>query len=226
MSYSPVSSEWFKNMALLSISKSLAGKGISSDASLFPTGDIFTNLLQAVLSSQTEQTSYVPVNTSSSLLSNNTAIFNDIKDYSHVLDSNTTLGFTDVSIDKLNSVLKGKLSNMGEFFVEAGRKHNINPNLLASIAVHETGNGKSRAANEKNNIAGMMGKNGLRQYESVAESIGDMARNLRQNYLDKGYDTIAKIGAKYAPVGAANDPTGLNNHWVKGVNNYFYSFLA
>lgn len=226
MSYSPVSSEWFKNMALLSISKSLSGKGISSEASLFPTGDIFTNILQAVLSGQDQQNTNVPENSNGSFITNNSPIVNGMKDYSYLLDDNMTLGFTDVSTDKLNSALKGKLSNMGEFFVEAGRRYNINPNLLASIAVHESGNGKSHAASVKNNIAGMMGKNGLRQYESVAESIADMARNLRQNYLDKGYDTIAKIGAKYAPVGAANDPTGLNNNWVKGVNNFFYSFTA
>ena len=66
-----------------------------------------------------------------------------------------------------------------------------------------------------------MGKNGLRSYASVEDSIFDMARNLRQNYLNEGKDTIAKIGAKYAPVGAANDPTGLNNHWTQGVSNYY-----
>ncbi|MBW9235637.1 glucosaminidase domain-containing protein, partial [Leptospira santarosai] len=82
------------------------------------------------------------------------------------------------------------------------------PGLLSAIAIHETGNGSSRAINNKNNVAGMMGKNGLRSYESVEESIFDMARNLRKNYLNQGIDTIAKIGAKYAPIGAGNDPTG------------------
>jgi len=31
---------------------------------------------------------------------------------------------------------------------------------------------------------------------------------------------IAFLGARYCPIGAANDPTGLNSHWVKNVN-YF-----
>lgn len=222
MTYNPISTDWFRNMALFSISKSLTGINTSQ----IPTGDMFTSMLQAILDQQSMN--FSETSGSGNLVDKNAAISNVIKDYTHLLDGNTsaTLDFSEVSIDKLGSTLKGKLSGMGASFLEAGRQYNINPNLLASIAMHETGNGSSRAAQEKNNIAGMMGKNGLRNYDSVAESIFDMARNLRKNYLDKGFDTIAKIGGKYAPVGAANDPTGLNNNWVKGVNNFFYTLRS
>ncbi|MEW9052662.1 MAG: glucosaminidase domain-containing protein [Neobacillus sp.] len=121
----------------------------------------------------------------------------------------------------LNAHLKGVLQNTGHLFEAAGKKYGIDPALLAAISIHETGNGSSNAARFKFNVAGMMSKNGLKSYSSVEESIFDMARNLRQNYLDQGRTTIAQIGAKYAPVGAANDPTSLNNHWVKGVQHYF-----
>ncbi|WP_066067179.1 glucosaminidase domain-containing protein [Neobacillus soli] len=223
MSIGPVSSDWFKNMALLTISAHFPK--LDSANSQISGGDFFQSILQAVLlekeSSNLPQTQLL----NGSFLAGTSPILANIKDYSHLLDTNRSLEFSGSSLDKLNSTLKGKLSNLGEQFIEAGRKYNINPNLLASIAMHETGNGTSRAAHEKNNIAGMMGKNGLRRYDSIEESIFDMARNLSQNYLAKGLDTIAKIGAKYAPVGADNDPTGLNNHWVKGVNNFFGSFL-
>lgn len=129
----------------------------------------------------------------------------------------TDLSFKPIQFLKLENTLGGKLSGTSAHFINAGKKYDLDPNLLSAIAIHETGNGTSRAANEKNNIAGMMGKNGLRSYDSVEESIFDMARNLRQNYLNEGKTTIASIGAKYAPVGAGNDPTGLNNHWVTGV---------
>lgn len=130
----------------------------------------------------------------------------------------TDLSFKPIQFLKLENTLGGKLSGTSAHFINAGKKYDLDPNFLSAIAIHETGNGSSRAVNEKNNVAGMMGRNGLRSYDSLEESIYDMARNLRQNYLDKGITTIAAVGAKYAPVGAGNDPTGLNNHWVTGVN--------
>jgi hypothetical protein len=130
------------------------------------------------------------------------------------------LQFQETDVSLLNSKLEGVLQGKAEVFIEAGKKYGIYPAFLAAVSMHETGNGASNAARFKNNVAGMMGKNGLRSYDSVEDSIFDMARNLRQNYLDEGKLTIAQIGAKYAPIGAANDPTGLNNHWVNGVQGY------
>lgn len=132
------------------------------------------------------------------------------------------LQYQEIDANVLNTQLKGTLQNAASLFVEAGKKYQINPTFLAAVSMHETGNGSSNASRFKNNVAGMMGKNGLKSYDSIEESIFDMARNLRNNYLDEGKVTISQIGAKYAPVGAANDPTGLNNHWVKGVQNYYY----
>jgi Mannosyl-glycoprotein endo-beta-N-acetylglucosaminidase len=138
--------------------------------------------------------------------------------------SGSSLEAGTISASELNSHLKGVLTNAGDAFVAAGEKYQISPALLASISMHETGNGTSNAAKYKYNVAGMMGKNGLKTYDSIQESIFDMARNLRQNYLDKGKLTIAQIGAKYAPIGASNDPTNLNHHWVNGVQRNFDTF--
>ncbi|MGG1399035.1 glucosaminidase domain-containing protein [Bacillus salipaludis] len=143
---------------------------------------------------------------------------------SYTLNNNEPLRFKTMSPEKLNQVLNGKLTGMGDAFIRAGQQFNINPALLAAIAQHETGNGKSPAAVVKNNIAGMMGQNGLKSYSTIEESIFDMARNLSKNYLGNGLTSISKIGAKYAPQGAANDPTGLNNYWVSGVSRYFNQF--
>ena len=35
----------------------------------------------------------------------------------------------------------------------------------------------------------------------------------------RGY--LAYLGSKYAPIGAKNDPTGLNRHWVKNVSTLY-----
>lgn len=145
----------------------------------------------------------------------------DKKDVPTTSGDTSDFKFKPMQFIKLDNTLEGKLSGTAAHFIDAGKKYDIHPGLLSAIAIHETGNGSSKAVNEKNNVAGMMGKNGLRSYASVEDSIFDMARNLRQNYLNQGKDTIVKIGAKYAPVGAANDPTGLNNHWTQGVNRHY-----
>ncbi|OZS78414.1 hypothetical protein CF394_06555 [Tetzosporium hominis] len=134
------------------------------------------------------------------------------------------LSFRPVGLLEMEKHLSGKLSGTAKDFITAGQKYNLNPLFLAAIAQHETGNGSSRAILEKNNVAGMMGRNGLRTYSTLQESIDGMASNLRRNYLNQGLTTISQIGAKYAPVGASNDPTGLNNHWVTGVTKKLNAF--
>ncbi|WP_410512042.1 glucosaminidase domain-containing protein [Paenibacillus sp. BR2-3] len=118
----------------------------------------------------------------------------------------------------------GVLKGSGDAFASAGAKYGIDPALLAAIAIHETGNGTSNAVKSKNNVGGMMGKNGLMTFSSLAEGIDKMASNLKRNYFDQGLNTIPSIQKKYAPNGAANDPTGLNNHWVSGVTKYYKMF--
>lgn len=53
-----------------------------------------------------------------------------------------------------------------------------------------------------------------------------MVSLLQNNYFGKGLDTIEKIGAKYCPVGADNDPNGLNQYWVPGVTRIYNNYLA
>lgn len=37
-------------------------------------------------------------------------------------------------------------------------------------------------------------------------------------------DFISFLGSRYCPVGADNDPSGLNKHWVKNVTHYAQKF--
>lgn len=94
---------------------------------------------------------------------------------------------------------------------------------LISIAISrwETGNYTSKAFKEKNNVGGMMCTSGLIHYNSLDEGIEKFLINLKNNYFDIGLDTIEKIQKKYCPVGAANDPTGLNQYWLGGVTNLY-----
>jgi len=121
--------------------------------------------------------------------------------------------------------LGGVLKNTGSVFEAAGKKYGIDPALLAAIAMHETGNGTSPAAKNKNNLGGMMKRDGsgLMKFNSIEEGIDKMASNLKRLYFDQGLTTIEQIQKKYAPINAKNDPTGLNKNWVPGVTKYYKS---
>lgn len=98
-----------------------------------------------------------------------------------------------------------------------------NEEILISIAISkwETGNYTSKAFREKNNVGGMMCTSGLINYSSLDEGIHAFVKNLKNNYFDIGLDTIDKIQTKYCPVGAKNDPNGLNKYWLNGVKEIY-----
>lgn len=121
-------------------------------------------------------------------------------------------------LDKqLSGVLKGK----GEKFIELQNKYGISAALLAAICNHESANGTSNAAKEKNNVAGIMSKasnySKLQTFDSVDDCLEAMAKNLKNNYINQGRITISQIYEKYCPIGADNDPTGLNTSWGSSV---------
>lgn len=99
--------------------------------------------------------------------------------------------------------------------------------LMIAISRHETGAWTSKAFKEKNNFGGIMWKNAteIKPFDSYESGLDYFVKHLRNNYLNKGLTTIEKIGAIYCPVGAANDPNGLNKYWVGGVTNFYNSYL-
>ncbi|MBQ6498064.1 MAG: glucosaminidase domain-containing protein [Bacilli bacterium] len=104
---------------------------------------------------------------------------------------------------------------------ESGKKIGLTEEqILISIAISkwETGNYTSAAYKEKNNFGGVMCRTGLRTYSNQEEGINHFLTNLKNNYFDLGLDTLEKIQPKYCPIGAKNDPTGLNKNWLSGTN--------
>ncbi len=99
--------------------------------------------------------------------------------------------------------------------------------ILISIAISkwETGNYTSNAFKNKNNVGGVMCNSGLREYESLDDGITHFLTNLENNYFNLGLDTLEKIQPKYCPVGAKNDPTGLNKNWLRGTSQMLKELL-
>ena len=131
--------------------------------------------------------------------------------------SDVTKGVGNVTESQLNAKLDGVLRGHGKTFIEAGEKYGINPGVLAAISMHETGNGSSNLAKTHNNVGGMMGKTGPMSFGSIEIGIDRMADNLKRLYIDQGLTSVEDIQKKYAPLGAENDPSNLNQHWVSGV---------
>lgn len=121
------------------------------------------------------------------------------------------------------SALPAPLKPLVPTFNEAGRTHGIDPRLLAAISMHETGGGKSSAFRNKNNAMGVSNSKGVIAKESHSASINQMARLLSSTTSGpyKNATTLAQIAKIYAPEGAANDPTSLNQHWLAGVSKYY-----
>ena len=124
-----------------------------------------------------------------------------------------------------SSFQQGVLAGKGEMVAGIAEKYGLDPNLLASIMALETGWGTSSAIKNYNNPGGMMDPSSnwmkLTHYSSLEAGIEAVAKNLKNNYIDQGLTTISSIGAKYCPVGAANDPNGTNSGWVPSVTKIY-----
>lgn len=96
--------------------------------------------------------------------------------------------------------------------------------LVVAISTHETGYWTSKAFTENHNFGGIMTSKGLKSYSTYEEGLDHFVKVLKNYYFDEGLTTIEQIGAKYCPVGAENDPKGLNVNWVPSVTSIYNSY--
>lgn len=115
---------------------------------------------------------------------------------------------------------KGKLEGKGQAFIDAQNRYGISASVLAAIAVHESGDGKSRLAKKQNNVGGVRipGSNKFKTYSDIAACIMDMARFLKTGYADKGLQTLYQVNAKYCPITDKTDKKHTNAGWAKAVS--------
>ncbi len=111
---------------------------------------------------------------------------------------------------ELKAYLTRKGSNLAGSagtFVTEGAKWNLDPRLVVAIAGAETTFGKHLCG--KNNAWNWFHKRTCKPstFESYDEGIQTVTKWLRRAYVQKGYDTIPKIRARYCAEGCDN--------WVK-----------
>lgn len=110
------------------------------------------------------------------------------------------------------------MSGQGAAFVASGGRWQVDPRLVVAIAGAESSFGQITCA--PFNAWGWGCPNGPYRFESWGDGFDTVMQGLRTNYVSEGRTSVALIHQKYAPVGAANDPTGLNNHWTINVSRF------
>lgn len=135
----------------------------------------------------------------------------------------TVTGAAPVAADaaRIDAYLMTKASPMvgqGAAFIASGGAWKIDPRLLVAISGAESNFGQITCA--PFNAWGYGCPNGPYRFTSWADGIDTVAKGLRTNYLSEGRTSVALINLKYAPIGAANDPTGLNNNWTINVSKF------
>ena len=105
-------------------------------------------------------------------------------------------------------------------------EYGIDWKIAVSISKWETGHFTSTLYKNKNNVGGLYCNGGFITYNTLDEGVDAFISNLKRNYFDMGLDTLEKIQPKYCPIGAVNDPNGLNKNWLGGVTKIYDSLGA
>jgi hypothetical protein len=110
------------------------------------------------------------------------------------------------------------MAGQGAAFMASAARWQVDPRLLVAIAGAESSFGQVTCG--PNNAWGWACPNDPADFATWAAGIDTVMSGLRRYYLDEGRTSVSLIQQKYCPVGAANDPTGLNNHWTKNVTKF------
>lgn len=120
-------------------------------------------------------------------------------------------------IDQYLSRYNSPLTGLGNVFARKAKDAGIDPRLLVAIAGAESSFGKNMPEGYHN----AWGWGPHIKFPSWGKAIGTISQGLADNYFGQGLTTIPEIGAKYAPIGAGNDPTNLNSNWSRSVTKFY-----
>lgn len=104
----------------------------------------------------------------------------------------------------------GVLADKESYSIDAAKKAGVNPALIAAIMGTESSWGTSAAVRGANNPSGQMSGGTIIAYPSLEGGIDATGNTLHNLVVTRGLNTVQKLGAAYAPIGAINDPNNLN----------------
>lgn len=104
------------------------------------------------------------------------------------------------------------LASYADFLVQMADKYNLDYRLLTAIAQQESNLCKVIPENTYNCWGWGIHSKGTLGFASFNESIETVSKGLREEYLDKGYQTPEAIMSKYTPASPGS--------WAKGVSQF------
>ena len=121
------------------------------------------------------------------------------------------------------------LYGAGSYLIQAAQEYGINPLLLLSISINETGWGRSFISIVKQNLFGMgaydSSTDSAKNYDSVISSAKDMAKLLSYNYLDCANDRYYYNGAYLGnKQGGVNVKYASDPYWGEKAAAHYYQF--
>ncbi len=122
------------------------------------------------------------------------------------------------AIDAALANARSPLAGHGATFVRSASAVGLDPRALVAIAGHETLLATYGPSQGPRNPFGLGPGWRFSSYDAAIQTAAEV---LATGYLSEGRTTVATIGPKWAPVGADNDPTHLNEAWPSGVAHYY-----
>jgi len=104
------------------------------------------------------------------------------------------------------------LAPYADFIVETADKYGLDYRLTTAIAQKESGLGRAMPKDCHNAWGWGIHSEGTLCFDSWEEGIEAVSKGLKENYIDKGYDTVQKIMKKYAHASSTT--------WAEGVLMY------
>lgn len=102
--------------------------------------------------------------------------------------------------------------HFGKYIVEAADRYGLDYRLIPAIMMQESNLCKTIIPGSYNCLGFGIHSKGTLTFDSYEASIERATRELRSNYIDKGYTTPEEIMRKYTP--------GSNGSWANSVNQW------
>jgi cell wall-associated NlpC family hydrolase len=128
-------------------------------------------------------------------------------------------GPTATAIDSFLGTRRSPLTGLGAVFVADGEAAGVDPRFIVAISGAETSFGTYGPAQTIHNPFGLGPQIIFPNWSAaIAAAASTLGGSL---YRGAGLVTIPSIQSRWAPLGVANDPGGLNSNWQTNVSTYF-----